>query len=106
MLTFCLTVFAWIFFRADNIHHAIDYTSGIFSHSFFTRPDITLEGIGLLSLISVFMLVEWFGREQQYAIAKIDRVFPRSVRWLVYFGLIITIFYLSGKEQAFIYFQF
>ena len=105
-LTFILTVFAWIFFRANNIHHAFSYISGIFSSSLFTRPEISPEGLGLFSLIALFMLVEWFGRGQQYAIANIDMVFPKAIRWLTYFGLIIIIFYLSGKEQAFIYFQF
>jgi D-alanyl-lipoteichoic acid acyltransferase DltB (MBOAT superfamily) len=30
-LTFGLTVFAWIFFRANNVTHAMSYISGIFS---------------------------------------------------------------------------
>lgn len=37
-LTFGLTVFAWIFFRAENIGHAISYISEIFSSSLFTIP--------------------------------------------------------------------
>src|SRR5690606_2759286 len=35
-LTFILTVFAWIFFRANNLNHALNYIGGIFSESFFT----------------------------------------------------------------------
>ena len=105
-ITFGLTVFAWIFFRANNIHHALEIVAGIFSSSLFRTPEISLEGIALFLLIIVFMFVEWFGREQQFALAHIDYAFPRTVRWGVYFGLIIGIFYLSGKEQAFIYFQF
>ena len=31
VITFGLTVFAWIFFRAEDINHAISYISGIFS---------------------------------------------------------------------------
>ena len=105
-LTFGLTIFAWIFFRANNIHHALGFVSGIFSASVFSVPEISLEEIALLFLIFGFMIAEWCGREQQFAIAHIDRVFPKVVRWGVYFGLIIGICYLSGKEQAFIYFQF
>ena len=105
-LTFALTVFAWIFFRANNIHHAFSYVSGIFSSSFFNIPQISPEAFGFLGLAILFMIVEWFGREQQFALAHIDRVFPKKIRWAVYFGLIVSIFYLSGKEQAFIYFQF
>jgi len=35
LLTFGLTVFAWIFFRAENIGHAISYVSEILSPSLF-----------------------------------------------------------------------
>ncbi len=105
-LTFVLTVFAWIFFRANNIHHAFTYVSGIFSRSFFSKPDLHWEGKGMLCLVVLFMISEWFGREQQFAIANINRSFNKTLRWGFYFGLIISIFYLSGKEQAFIYFQF
>jgi len=38
LVTFALTVFAWIFFRADSIAHAADYVTGIFSPSLFTMP--------------------------------------------------------------------
>ena len=33
LITFGLTVFAWIFFRAENIGHALSYISGMFSTS-------------------------------------------------------------------------
>ncbi len=105
-LTFSLTVFAWIFFRANNIHHAFSYVSGIFSDSLFSKPEISLEATGFIFLTILFMLAEWFGREQQFAIAHIDRVFSKKIRWVFYFVLILSIFYFSGKEQAFIYFQF
>jgi alginate O-acetyltransferase complex protein AlgI len=105
-LTFSLTVFAWIFFRANNIHHAIQYISGFFSTSLFKRPDISQEATGILFLTVAFMIIEWFGREQHYAIANIDKKFNKAARWVVYFGLILCIFYFAGKEQAFIYFQF
>ena len=35
LLTFGLTVFAWIFFRAENIGHAFNYISEILSKSIF-----------------------------------------------------------------------
>src|SRR5690606_6330765 len=33
VLTFCLTVLAWIFFRSESIHHAFAYVTRIFSPS-------------------------------------------------------------------------
>lgn len=106
MLTFGLTVFAWIFFRAESIGHAISYISEILSPSLFSTPNFTdmPKAITTLILVAVFVLVEWNGREGQYAIANIT--LNRPLRWSFYTTLIITMFWLGGSEQAFIYFQF
>jgi len=40
LLTFGLTVFAWIFFRAENIGHAISYISEILSPSLFLYQNL------------------------------------------------------------------
>ncbi len=37
-LTFCLTALSWIFFRANDIDHAVSYINSIFSPSLFTIP--------------------------------------------------------------------
>lgn len=105
-LTFGLTVFAWIFFRAENIGHAISYISEILSPSLFSIPKFTGIKRALITiiLIATFVLVEWIGREGQYAIANLK--IYRPLRWFFYITIIITMFWLGGSEQAFIYFQF
>ena len=40
IITFSLTVFAWIFFRAENLSHALNYISGIINPTLFTYPSI------------------------------------------------------------------
>jgi len=104
LLTFTLTVFAWIFFRAENIEHAINYISKIFSRSTFTIPEIL--PITLILLVFIFFLIEWLGREGQYAISEIDIFEKRIYRWSIYFTICILIFIFQGKQQEFIYFQF
>ncbi len=104
LLTFGLTVFTWIFFRAQNLDHALIYISKIFTNSFFTLPAVAPKM--LLLLIVLFLSIEWFGRQQQYAIEKVEIIMPRAVRWFFYFGIILLLFIFQGKEQAFIYFQF
>jgi D-alanyl-lipoteichoic acid acyltransferase DltB (MBOAT superfamily) len=106
VFTFMLTVFAWIFFRADSLHHAFQYISGIFSNSLFSIPDIEPKALISLFIAGLFFLVEWHGREQQFALERLNLQFGKPVRWAFYFVLILTIFYWGGKEQAFIYFQF
>ena len=109
-LTFSLTVFAWIFFRAENLKHALAYISEIFSRSLFTVP-IKLIKSGhltmiLILLVFIFIIIEWLGRQQQYAIAVIANSWPKGIRYVFYYLLIIAILWFSGKEQQFIYFQF
>jgi alginate O-acetyltransferase complex protein AlgI len=104
LFTFTLTVFAWIFFRAENIGHALDYISGIFSTSLFSKPEI-LPNATLL-LIAIFLTIEWLGREQQYAIARLGLTWKKPLRYAMYYAIIFAIFWFTGKEQQFIYFQF
>ncbi|MGG7440087.1 MBOAT family O-acyltransferase [Chryseobacterium arthrosphaerae] len=103
-VTFSLAVLAWIFFRAENISHAFSYISGIFSRSLFSVPSITPRL--LMLLIIIFMVIEWLGREQQYAIAKLGLQWKSPVRYAMYYAIIIAIFWFAGKDQQFIYFQF
>ncbi|MDX2429647.1 MAG: MBOAT family O-acyltransferase [Bacteroides sp.] len=108
LFTFGLTVFAWIFFRAEDMSHAFSYISGIFSSSLFSLPNFHhMEGIGYtLMLILFFVVVEWLGREQQYAIEKVGMGWDRYLRLGFYYVLVFMIFYFSGEQQDFIYFQF
>jgi D-alanyl-lipoteichoic acid acyltransferase DltB (MBOAT superfamily) len=106
--TFSLTVIAWIFFRAENIGHAFEYLSKLFSVSLFSIPQFLgrMDALYVIITIIVFMIVEWIGREDQYAIEKLCLKWPRPLRWGIYYTLLLTIFYFSGKPQEFIYFQF
>lgn len=103
-ITFCLTVFAWIFFRSASLGEAISYISEIFSSSLFTIPDIMPKTLFLFLIL--FLVMEWLGREQQYAIANLGLKWPKAVRWATYYALITFMYYFGGSEQQFIYFQF
>ena len=107
-ITFGLTVFAWIFFRATNVTHAFTYIADIFSRSLFTIPHFI--GIGksvpIIFLIIIFFIIEWLGREQQYAIANLGTKWNKYLRWIMYYAIILVIYLYAGSEQQFIYFQF
>lgn len=107
-ITFTLAVFAWIFFRAENITHALSYISGIFSKSLFSIPTITphFPVLIIIILIIIFTIIEWLGREQQYAIAMLGTKWKSPLRYAMYYAIIIAIFWFAGKDQQFIYFQF
>ncbi len=103
IITFSLTVFAWIFFRANSLDHAINYISKIFTRSFFTIPKIDTD---ILILLPIFIITEWFGREQHYALEKITVNWYRPLRWMLYFIIIMFVICYAGSNQQFIYFQF
>ena len=111
-VTFGLTVFAWIFFRAETVGQAFSYISGIFSLSLFSLPQgSAFLGHGMTlylmaAFLFIFFMIEWMGRERQYALAKIGFKWPAMARWAMYYVIIFTIFYYQGKAQQFIYFQF
>jgi alginate O-acetyltransferase complex protein AlgI len=104
LITFGLTIFAWIFFRAENIGHAFSYILEMFSTSLFTIPEVRPRN--LILIILCFVFVEWYGRDKQFAIQNLGCQLNRPLRYLMYYAIIIAIFWFGGKEQQFIYFQF
>ena len=59
-----------------------------------------------LILIIIFLLMEWNGRNQQYAIAELGLSWKKPVRSAAYYAIIIAIMMAGGQGQDFIYFQF
>lgn len=113
LVTFSLTVIAWIFFRAENINHAYNYilsmTTGLFQkHSYIQTIQLLNKQIGCTTpiLLFVFIFIEWIGRERQYAIAYLGATWNPAYRYIFYYAIISAIFLFGGKEQQFIYFQF
>ena len=103
-VNFMLVIFAWIFFRAESVEHAVNYISNIFSLSLFSFPQVF--PVVKILLICFFVFIEWIGREHQFAIAKLGVEWKLPLRWAFYYALIFIIFMFSGKQLQFIYFQF
>ncbi len=108
VLTFVLTVLAWIFFRAESITHAWNYITEIFSMSLFTIPDFDGKKRALLALgfVGIMLLVEWLGREREHALERMLLPQSRYLRYAFYYILVVVILFFRGTEQEFIYFQF
>lgn len=107
-ITFGLTVFAWIFFRANDIGHAFSIIAEIFSPSLFSVPKFSgfTYAVVTMTLVALFLLIEWIGRKGEYGISNIGLRWSRPYRWGFYFAIITLMFLFSGREQEFIYFQF
>jgi len=104
-LTFCLTTFAWIFFRSDNVSFAFKYISKIYSPTLFSIPQ--LFPVTLIILIVVCMCVEWFGREQEYGLQIANKVNSKFLRIAGYYTIVLLILIFGNfSSNQFIYFQF
>ena len=108
-ITFLLTVFAWIFFRAKSVSHALDYIKGICDTTLFSIPAIPqgankFEYALLFLFLCVFIVIEWIHREKEYGL-QIQGV-HRIISWPLFILITITIILFGGSQQDFIYFQF
>jgi len=104
LLTFSLTCFAWIFFRAQNTSEAVTYLNGIMDASLFQKP--ALQSVSLLFLILFMMVIEWIQRENQHGMELSPAPRFRALRWSSYLALSIIILSHFGEANTFIYFQF
>ena len=105
IVTFGLIIFSFSVFRANNMAHSFRYISKMFSMSMFTKP------IGIVNsqvwLIIIFMLVEWVGRENKYALEKMGLTWSRPLRLSFYLIIIFAIFWFKPMQDLqFFYFQF
>ena len=105
LITFGLTTFAWIFFRADSLGDAFHYIDRICSFSSLSMPS-KRPSFFILPLLFFFIFIEWLGRENDFGLQKLGLKWHQSVRWFFYIILVLIILLLTGKEQEFIYFQF
>ena len=111
-ITFGLTVIAWIFFRAENIGHALSYNYDLFTgldeYSNYIKSFKYLVKVGssFIFIFLAFLSIEWLGRKDQFAISRNISNLPKVFRFLIYYLLIASIFWFGGQEQQFIYFQF
>jgi len=106
-ITFSLTVLAWIFFRADNLEQAFSIVLKIFSKSLISMPHITGIMAKTGMLIILFMIIEWIGRNDKFAIEKLGLTWKKPIRFAMYYVIALLIFYMGNfEENVFIYFQF
>lgn len=107
LLTFALTVLCWVFFRAASILDALHFLKKICSGSLFTTPEITSKSLLIIVLVVIFIVVEWLGRENKYALEKLHAKWSKPLRWSIYAFIVFCIgMYMQTSETTFIYFQF
>jgi len=103
-LTFLMVAFAFIFFRANNLNSAIQIIQKIASPSLLQKPFIMTKFV--IPYIVIFIAIEWLGRNESFAMAKIAYNWPIFGRRLFYYFIFFSIFFFAAVNQNFIYVQF
>jgi D-alanyl-lipoteichoic acid acyltransferase DltB (MBOAT superfamily) len=104
LITLIIVMIAWVFFRANSVHQAYLFITGIISSSLFSIPQVLPKKVILITFL--FILAEWFQRNKQYAL-QIENLKYKIVRWGIYYGIIVLIFLSFGdSQQNFIYSKF
>ena len=107
LLTFILITITWIFFRAQTISEALSYIVHLFS-DFTYSPYMHPMGYRMVDYFILLIIFIFY----EYLIKNDERTpFPfknRIVRFLIYMVMIfgLLMFYDSGLDRSFIYFQF
>lgn len=63
-------------------------------------------GFAIPALICLFIIAEWVGREQNYALERLGINWPKPLRLMLYYSIIFAVLFWGGSKQEFIYFQF
>ena len=103
--TFLLITLGRVIYRAETLQHAGGYFRRMFTEFHFGPLPF---GKSALLYIAVLLLVEWFMRERQFGLQLSDRglLRYRVVRWTIYIALFLSVLFLAGEKEDFIYFQF
>jgi len=104
LLTFGLTSFAWVFFRAKTVSEAIAYLKSTFSFNFeggIQFLEFERYSVEFLLVLGLFIVFEWNSREQEH---------PISGKLVLLKALVILLAILTlgvfSSPTDFIYFQF
>jgi len=103
-ITFCMTTFAWIFFRAESLTVAFDYIKHLFSFSVIGFSKFNFTEMNCLLLF--FFSTEWLSRRDEFGIEKIVKKLRKPIRWIFYLIIVFMIFIFGQDSNQFIYFQF
>lgn len=101
LLVFIVCSFTMFVFQCHTIDQYINFLSFADNVPVWEIP----TGKTPLFFIVPFLIVEWLGRRNEYAIQNLP--FSRSVRWSTYWVLLLLLIYgTSAASQVYVYFQF
>ncbi|PHN08604.1 MBOAT family O-acyltransferase [Flavilitoribacter nigricans] len=106
LFTFALVCIGWVFFRAENLQHALDYLAQMVEN-----PELNLavlrKHLILIAGVAIFIGVEWLQRRRRHAFEFSENRVPAWARAGIYLVTALCILLLAPRQETpFIYFQF
>jgi alginate O-acetyltransferase complex protein AlgI len=100
--TFALVTFAFVFFRAESLHHAYHYLLRGVTHP--VEPIELRHGVAL-AYVFPLMALEWVQRQRVHGLDV--QHLPVAIRWSLYLLTALAVLEFGNfREVQFIYFQF
>ncbi|WP_040278185.1 MBOAT family O-acyltransferase [Psychroserpens damuponensis] len=102
--TFGLIIFAWVFFRSENVEKAWLYLKRIFEFSIHWNEQLKFKRFvfEIIPLIGVLVLIEWFSRQEEHPLKNVK--YPTFFTFFII--MLIVVFGSFSNIHEFIYFQF
>ena len=101
--TFALVLLGSPLFRCQSLGDAGHYYACLFTNGIIHGGP--KYGHNLLLLIVLLFVVEWIQRKKEHPL-QIEAIPWRWVRWSIYYGLLVLIFFHYISTTQFLYFQF
>lgn len=107
MLTFVLVVIGWILFRAPSLHDAWMFFDNISSKSLFTMPLLINRAYYIPTILCLLIMIafEWMNRGRRHGLDLVN-INSHIVKFSIYVGLLVLLFWFGADAETFIYFQF
>ena len=111
LVTFLFVTFAWIFFRAETLHHAIGYISCFVNDSIQHPMNLFSFSGGkqIFALVLPMVLGDWYMRHDERHLKSPAATWLRYSLYTVFtlaIAYCLISNYLNDQGQEFIYFQF
>ncbi len=105
--TFTIIALTDVLFRSESLSQAMHFYKSLVSTSLFASPALDGKFIVTALLVFIFIVLEWIGKDNEYAIEKLGLKWPTLFRWSAYVIIVFFIgMYMNTSETPFIYFKF
>jgi len=108
-LVFSMFMLSLLIFRANSLSDFFNQMSHLLSKSLIKVPFIPFNKpliIQTLIFIVIMFIAEWFTRQYDFPLFKIEQKLSKPLRYSIYYLIVVAILVFQTKTENFIYVQF